>query len=545
MKPILILLSTLVLAAFSTAAENNSVRERLAEYAVVRLTTDIAKLSEKEKAMIPILIEVAGIMDSIFWLESFGDRETLLRNIKDESVMKYAMFNYGPWDRLDNNRVFIPGFKEKFAGNNFYPRDLTNVEFDRLANTDKTSRYTVIKRNSGGLLNVCWFHDVFRVDVERAAALLAKASALAENSGLKNYLKLRAEGLLTDNYGPGDAAWMNMKESNIDFIVGPSEVADELYDIKTAHEAVLMVKDHGWSRKAAGYMVRLPRLQKDLPVGDEFKKQGEGSASDLSVCDAIYCAGDANCGSKTVAICLPSDANLRKQIGSRRFLLKNVIKAKFDNILVPLADALVDSSQKEHVRFEAFFENLMFLILSEIAQGPGVQQTINGKGSVRESLGEAAIAFEEAKASILSVFFAVKIVEAGNNQADLRIGDIFVTYMVNILRSIRRGIENPAGKANMMSFNYFMEKGAFQRNSDSGRYKVDVEKAKMAMNSWIKIIIEIQGNGNKAAALDLLKTKGSMAPVLRADLDRLKSVNIPKDVIYEQGLDVLGLGDPK
>jgi len=536
------LIIVMLIATSAYAGENNSIQLKLSEYATVRLTTDMTKLSEKEKRMIPILIEVSSIMDSMFWQEFFGDRDVLFKEIKDEFVRKFALINYGPWDRLDNNRPFIPGFGNKPAGNNLYPRNMTKDEYDRFADTNKTSRYTIIRRDAREVLNIVWYNDAFREEVGRAASLLDDAAKLAEDPGLKRYLALRAESFFTDDYGPSDRAWMDVKDSAIDFIVGPSEVADGLYDIKTAHEAIVMVKDREWSRKVASYMVRLAELHKELPVGEAFKRQTSSSKSVLSVCDAVYCAGDANCGPKTVAICLPSDANLRKETGAKRFLLKNVIKAKFDNIVVPLANEMVDPSQKEHVSFEAFFNNLMFLILSEIAQGPGVQQTVNGKGSVREALGEAAILFEEAKASILSVFFAVKI--AADDKAG-PVEDIFVTYMVNLFRSIRRGTESPDGKANMMSFNYFLEQGAFLRNPGDGKYKVDVIRARSAMNSWVKMLVEVQGNGDKARAMDLLKAKGTMGADIRADLERLKSVSIPKDVIYEQGLEVLGLGSVK
>jgi len=541
MKTFAVLIMAFAVTAAGLAGEDKSIRNKLSEFAAVRLTTDMTKLSQKERSMIPILIEVSGIMDSIFWQESFGDRDILLEKIKGESVRKLALINYGPWNRLDNNRPFIPGYGQKPAGNNFYPKDMTKDEFSRFSDTNKSSRFTIIRRDARGALDIAWYHDVFREEVGRAAALLGQAAELAEDPGLKNYLKLRAESMFTDEYGAGDRAWMDVKDSNLDFIVGPSEVADGLYDNKTAHEAIILIKDRERSRKASGYMVRLPELQKELPVGDEFKKSGSGSKSELSVCDAIYCAGDANCGSKTVAICLPSDANLRKQTGAKRFLLRNVINAKFDKIIIPLADEMLDESQKEHVRFDAFFNNLMFLILSEITQGAGEQQTVNGKGPVREALGEAALTFDEAKASILSVFLAVKIAEEDKTLADSRVEDIFVTYMVNLLRSLRRGTESPDGKSNMMSFNYFMEQGAFLRDSGRGRYKVDVGRARAAMNSWVKIVVELEGKGDKVMALNLLKEKGAMRADLLADMERLKSVNIPKDVVYEQGLDVLGL----
>jgi hypothetical protein len=207
--------------------------------------------------------------------------------------------------------------------------------------------------------------------------------------------------------------------------------------------------------------------------------------------------------------------------------------------VVPLAHELIDSSQQTHVRFEAFFDNLMFLILSEIAYGPGTPRTIDGRRTVPEALGDANAPFVEGKASILGLFFMTKLIEK-DAITDCPVEDAYVAYAVNLLRSIRRGTESPDGKANMMCFNYFLDCGALSRNSN-GRYRIDGKKMPTAVNGWLKTIIELQGNGDQEMALRLLREKGVIGPELRSDLDKLRFLSIPKDVIYKQGLGVLGV----
>src|SRR3546814_8609728 len=91
------------------------------------LTTDLSALSENQKQMIPLLIDAARIMDSLFWYEAYGRRDSLLDALDDErsgeagAIQEYVRINYGPWDRLDNNRPFIEGVGEKPQGATYYP----------------------------------------------------------------------------------------------------------------------------------------------------------------------------------------------------------------------------------------------------------------------------------------------------------------------------------------------------------------------------------------------------------------------------------------
>jgi starvation-inducible outer membrane lipoprotein len=48
-------------------------KDNLDKFREVTLTTDLSWLSSQEKEIITILIDVAAIMDDIFWLEAYGD----------------------------------------------------------------------------------------------------------------------------------------------------------------------------------------------------------------------------------------------------------------------------------------------------------------------------------------------------------------------------------------------------------------------------------------------------------------------------------------
>jgi hypothetical protein len=261
-----------------------------------------------------------------------------------------------------------------------------------------------------------------------------------------------------------------------------------------------------------------------------------GTDADMNVYDAIYYAGDCNAGSKTIAINLPNDPEVHKAAGSRKLQLKNSMKAKFDNILMPISAMMIDESQRQYISFDAFFENTTF---HEVAHGMGVQNTINGKGTVRESLKEQYAAIEEAKADILGLYLVTKLYEMG----EIKSGEImnnYVTFFAGIFRSSRFGASSAHGKANMLCMKYFADNGAFLYQ-DNGCYKVNLEEMKKAVESLAAKIITLQGNGDYDGVKAWMESDGVMTETLRRDLDKVNAAGIPVDIIFKQGKEVLGL----
>ena len=516
----------------------SDMQKKLDEYAEVELTSDISHLNENQKEMLGYLFEAAQLMNDIFWQEAYGDKEELLNSISDPAAQKFAKINYGPWERLNDNKPFIEGFGEKPAGANFYPTDMTKEEFDALDAEDKTSLYTLIRRNNNGELYTIPYHEAFKKETTKAVELIRKAAELAEDEGFKKYLTLRAEALETDDYYKSDVAWMEMKNNDIDFIVGPIEnYEDAMYGYKAAHESFILIKDQEWSKKLDKFAAFLPQFQKDLPVPQEYKNETPGSDSDLGAYDAVYYAGDCNAGSKTIAINLPNDEQVRLDKGSRKLQLKNSMKAKFDQILVPIANIVIHPEQRKHVKFDAFFENTMF---HEVGHGLGLGNTIDGEQTVREALKEYYTSIEEGKADILGLFIVDKLYEMGELNSG-EVMDNYVTFMAGIFRSARFGIASSHGKANMMRFYYFQENGAFTKDPETGTYKVDFEKMKAAMNELTKKILIIQGDGDFEQAKAWVEADGKIKEDLQKDLNKINEAGIPRDIVFKQGKKMLEL----
>lgn len=517
--------------------EESEMEKKVNEYAEFTLTTDVSSLTENEKKMIPLLIEVAEIMDGLFWKEAFGDRNALLDTLSDEAAKTFVKYNYGPWDRLRGNEPFIEGVGEKPAGARYYPTDMTKAEFEAFESDDKTSLYTFVKRNKEGKLYTQPYHEAFAEQVKRASDLLKQAADLAEDEGLKKYLNLRAEALLTDDYLASDLAWMDMKNNRIDFVVGPIEnYEDQLYNYKAAHEAYILIKDMAWSEKLAKFVSFLPELQANLPVDDKYKQETPGTDSDLNAYDVVYYAGDCNAGSKTIAINLPNDERVQLEKGTRRLQLKNAMQAKFDKIMMPISELLIDESQRKHVTFDAFFANTMF---HEVAHGLGIKNTIDGKGTVRDALKETGSALEEGKADILGLYMVTQLHEKGEIEGELM--DYYTTFLAGIFRSVRFGASSAHGKANMIRFNYFKEMNAFSYDAEKGTYKVNFDEFQKAMNSLSEKILTLQGEGDYEGVSQLFEEMGVVGSDLQKDLDRVGEAGIPRDIVFKQGVEVLGL----
>ena len=507
-------------------------------YAEVTLTADLSNLSERQKQMVGLLIDAAKITDDIFWQQVWGDKDALLDSIQDPKMKRFAEYNYGPWDRLAGDQPFIESYGPRPPGARFYPQDMSKAEFDAWQQDGKTGEYSLVERNDEGGLVLVPYSKAFASQIDAIAELLNRASALADDEEFANYLKLRAEALKTDNYQPSDMAWMDMKNNPVELVIGPIETyQDALFGYRAAFETFVLIKDQAWSERLARFAKYMPELQRGLPVDDAYKAEMPGSDADLNAYDLAYCAGDCNSGSKTIAINLPNDEAVQLAKGTRRLQIKNAMLAKFNRILMPIADQLIAKDQRPHITFDAFFGNTMF---HEVAHGLGIKNTLDGSGTVREALKEHASALEEGKADILGVYMIQKLRENGEiTEGELM--DNYVTFLAGILRSVRFGASSAHGRANMIRFNYFSDAGAFSRDPETGTYRVNVAQFEQAIKDLSRELLVLQGNGNYDAVAAFVEKYGKVGEQLQADLNRLDALSIPVDIVYLQGKEQLGL----
>jgi len=512
--------------------KDSVMQRKLANYAKVKLSADLSHLSSGQVKLFSHLLKAAEAIDELYWLQAYGDKNSLLEMMGDDSDMKaYALINYGPWDRLDGFAPFTDDYPPRPLGVGFFPNDMNQNDFFSIPGNEKFDPFTIVIKDEQGNFKVLPYHTAYKTVINKAVGHIRKGAELCECEDFKAYLLQRAEDLLTDNFEKSDELWLNLDDNKIDFVVGPIENReDHLIWTKYSYGAFILLRNMEWTKNVEKFTLLLPYLQKNLPVEEKYKTETPEATSDIVIYDVLYNAGFCNAGSKLIGLNLPISTE-RMLSNTRKVHFKNVMEAKFEKILQPISNLVIDEKQRKHVKFTSFFQNTVFY---EISNSLGITQTINDKGSVRDALKEHHIIIRELKNDVLRMFFITKLHEM-RELKDVDLMDNYVTYMSDVFRSIRFGVTDAQGVANMIRFNYFMEKEAFKYNAKSGTYKINFYNMKKAIESLSKMVLEIQGNGDLESAAKIIRDKGFIHNELLNNLYRIQRARIPKDVVYDQG----------
>ncbi len=451
---------------------------------------------------------------------------------------EYALINYGPWGRLEGHSAFYAGFEDKPVGARFYPADMDRAEFDQWDEPLKTSPYTLIRRTAEGELIAVPYAEAFAEKNEQISALLKEAAAIAEYEPFSRYLQELSKAILTDDYSESDRAWMQMEYNNIDLVMRPlSTGEDRKFGYKAAHSTYLVVKDPEWSQRLERFAGMAAQLQQSLPVPPEYKQETPGDDSEIFVYDALYYAGHCNAGPKIIALHLPQDSEIASETGTRSMQLKNVMDAKFSEILLPIAQMMIDEEQQEYISSDAFF---LLTAFHEIAASLGISQTVTGQGSVRNSLREYEGIIDATVTDLMALYLIAQLYEMGEIPED-EVRNAFTTSFASVMRSSRFGTAGAHGIAGMIRFNYFEKEQVFTRDPQTQTYRVDTDKMLDTVEKALAELMIIQGNGDYEAARDIANRLGSMPETLQADINRINEANIPVDVAFKQGVQYLGL----
>ena len=538
----------LVISAFSCSTDNNksgekketatqqetqrplTIKEKINQYATIKLNPDTSSLTDNQKHLLKLLIEAADFVNNIFWQQNFGNKEELTSKISDKDTLTYANINYGPWDILNDNEAFIPGYGKKPAGANLYPSDIKYLPFVQMPFSDKLSMYTVIRRNpEDNSLYTMPYHEAYKEQINKIAEKLKEAEQYCDNEQFKNYLEAKIKTLQSDDYYPSDALWMDMKDRKIDLIIGAYDTElDKFLNLKAAYEAFVMVRNDEWTSKLANYIKLLPTLQKDLPVDDKYKNQKLALGTDMVVCDLVYVAGYSNFGPKQLAITRPIEGKVTMEKGTRKIQFMNVTEAKFNKILYPIAQLLIDSTQSKKVTSQAFFESNFFF---EISEGLILKKTINNKGSVKDALKDFYNIARNIHDDVMRLFLLSKL--SNTKELNVKLESNYVTYLADMFRSIRFGTAHSQAKAAIINLNFFLEKGAIIRDSETGKYKINFDKMRKAVEEQTKNILIIEGNGDYEALKEMYRKYSTISNNLKKDIERVNNSNIPIDIRFE------------
>jgi hypothetical protein len=435
-------------------------------------------------------------------------------------------------------RIIDDLYAEQLAADGFYPADMGRSEFEAWTHPAAASPYTRIRRNAFGALEAVPYHEAWREPLGRAARLLAQAGEIANDEGLRTYLTLSARALITGDYRRAEAAWLAMRDSDLDVLIGPVGTDDDQeFGLKAAFGAHVMLRDWEWGARLAGFTVYLPEIQQSLPVAESFRAEVPDVDIKLAVYDLLYQAGYGATAAGSAAAEEAGRKRFRVKERPRQLQLRNIMRARFDAQVLPVANAMISTEQRANVGFDAFFLNAM---LKEMARNLGMRETVSGRGPVRAALGEHADTLEEAKAAVLSLWVADWL-HASGELPETALIDHAASFLAGLFRTLHLDADTPAGQARMLVFNYFRDWGAFRRDTPAGRYRVDMTSLRPAVEALAAELLTIQGAGDYGGAAMLIDSLAQPRAELRDDLARLDGAAIPAALVFHQGEHLLGL----
>ncbi len=519
----------LTMMATSCTQERANTDQLVENYALVTIPApDLTGITDNGKEVLKLYRKAADEVDKIYWKQYLGDKEAFLGSLKTESEKLYADINYGPWDRIDG-KAFLPGYGTKPAGARFYPDDMTADEFHYWNDPDKNNPYTLVERAANGSLKTVWYHDAYADEIGKIEGYLTRAADVTIKESVRNYLLKMIAGLKTDDYYESMKAWLEMNDSKMDLVIGPIEAVDDaLYGTKASYGAYVLLKNLQRTEELNALSARMPELQRMLPGDPSNHKFVPGAESDIFSCNVLYCSGYTNAGFKVIGINFPYDAKVQEELGTRTIIFDNIIREKFNRTVHPVGSALLEEVYQPHVDASAFY---WLIVFREIAKGLGVKETVNGKGTVAEALGNEALALEKAKSNVLGAWLCAQEAEAYNISALFQKEDVLTTFVTNTIRSTRFGAADPTGIANIFVYNYLLESKAIVWNP-SGRYSIDYDRTWQALETLGAKILDIQAHGDTKAAHETLVKYGVAGPESQSDKRVLELAGIPVDIRF-------------
>ena len=515
--------------------------ERLAGYVPTELSPDLGHLNATQTQVLEKLVAASKLMSEIFHIQATPCRDQLAARIaelpadRQASVTRYFRINVGPWDRRFHHEPFFGTWPHP-EGANYYPGDLTAEEIAFISENANgmDGLFTMVRRNEDGSLKAVPYSEFFAPQLEKAAALLNEAAALTENASLKAFLEARAAAFGTDDYYESDMLWMDL-DSTVEITIGPYETyEDGLFGYKAAFESFVTVTDPVESGRLTKFKDELPWLESQLPIPEEHKNLNRGSESPIRVVDEVYSAGDTRAGIQTIAFNLPNDERVREAKGSKKVLLRNVMKAKFDQILMPIAEVLVAEDQLGDLTAESFFLHTLWHEMSH-GLGPG-RITVDGRETeVRLELKETYSTLEEAKADAMGEWDIFVLTRAGRGYfPDSIFREQSATYLAGLFRSVRFGIGEAHGQANAIQYNYLMEKEAISVDENTGRFSIDIVVFEKVIADLVTEICLIQAAGDYDASVRFIEQYGGMAPSLAAALEKLSEIPVDVEPVFSR-----------
>jgi len=510
--------------------------QRLARFRRVRMPFQSAGLNAREQKLVNKLVDASRYLEEIFWRQIDPEALTLYQSLagskspRDQKLRRYLWINASRFDLLDQNKPFV-GTASMPPGRGFYPQGLTREQIEQYVKDHpekKAEIYspTTLVRWHGDQLEELPYHIAYRSFLEPAARDLREAATLSADPAFANFLRLRADALLSDDYLKSDLAWLDLKDPKFDIIFAPYETyEDGLLGVKASYGAAVLIRNPQESQKLALFQKYVADIQDTLPLAPEDRPSKRGLETPMEVMDAPYRAGDLRHGYQAVADNLPNDPRVHEQKGSKKIFFKNFMNARVNFVILPVAKRMLRPEQAAKVSGEGY---LLATILHEMAHGlgPAFARAAAGKTDIREAIGPVFGGLEEAKADVVGMFGLKWLVDHDVLPKE-KLEEYYASYVGGIFRTVRFGAAEAHSQAELMEFNYLSERGAIQRES-SGRYSIDYARMPQVLADLAKELLEIEATGDRERAERWFKKYTVMTPELQSSLK--SAANTPVDI---------------
>ncbi|KAI7904446.1 uncharacterized protein BX663DRAFT_432298 [Cokeromyces recurvatus] len=523
---------------------NRTLAERIGRFALFECTADLSHLSTHEHAALKRLVKAGDYFNQLYmrqaWKGNEQLRKTLYQTGNKEQCTLFEMYK-GPWAREDDNVPFLENIPKRPEGGNFYPEDMTKEEFEKWITTlspekqrEAKSYYTIIIRNSKGELESVPYSKAYAdllqpaaVHIREAVEELKKETTFShdkEGTRIEDFLASRADAFESNNYLDSELDWLRLGKFNkLEVTMGPYEqYTDGIFTFKSAYEFYIHVRDEQ-SSKLLEKFSDLQFVEDRLPIPEKYRND-KLVAAPIVVVNQLYAAGDVAVP-MTAAYNLPNDEEAIKKGGSKLVLIKNVQEGKFEKVLKPIAEQVLEKEQLIYLTKDAFTTHVL---LHEVCHSNGPHHTLSGD-TVRSKLQEYHSALEEAKADIAALFAADLMVDHGTID-NVTQNEFWVTFLASAFRSIRFGIQEAHGLGQAIQLNYLLNKGGFKYDEKTKMFSVNFDKIRSAVSDLTHDILVLQGDGDKKAVDTFVEKYGVLDKDTKEALARIDHAGIPVDI---------------